>query len=190
MTLKAPARPLKFSDPSEWRAWLEAQHARRQSVWLVITRQKAAGTGLSLAAAVEEALCYGWIDGGLCPVDADHYCLRFSPRRRRSLWSENNKRRAARLMRQGRMTSAGLAAVAAAKANGEWSAASARENVDALPDDLALALRQEEAWAAFQAWPPSRKKQYLYWLGSARRPATRQKRLAAIVERALAGRPR
>jgi uncharacterized protein YdeI (YjbR/CyaY-like superfamily) len=85
------------------------------------------------------------------------------------------------------MMPAGLAAVAAAKANGEWAAASARENVTTLPADLAQALRERAAWEGFQAWPPSRKKQYLFWLTSARRPETRRKRVEAIVERARGG---
>jgi uncharacterized protein YdeI (YjbR/CyaY-like superfamily) len=182
--MKETARSLEFAGRDEWRAWLDGYHAVEREAWLLLRKKRAAGNALSLEEAVEEALCFGWIDGLLRSIDSDTYLLRFSPRRPKSIWSESNKKRAERLIRAGRMTAAGIEKIAEAKANGEWEAATAREDVDAAPADLAQALERSEAGAAFERWLASRKKQYLHWLGSAKRPETRQKRIQTIVETA------
>lgn len=183
--MKGPHKHLTLATREEWRAWLEKHYATEQAVWLLHYKKKAARRSLTLEEAVEEALCFGWIDGVLRSIDKDRYVLRYSPRTPKSIWSEINKRRAMKLIRQGRMTAAGLDKIAQAKASGEWDAASTREDVSAIPLDLARALRKKKTvWAAFQRWPPSRKKQYLFWLSSAKTVATRQKRIHAIAEMA------
>jgi len=174
--MKPTDRLLIFANREEWRTWLEAHHTAETEAWLVHYKKGTVRTGLVYEEAVEEALCFGWIDGLMRSLDAESYALRYSPRRRRSVWSESNKRRAERLIAAGRMAPAGLAAIAAARANGEWDAASERE--EAL-------RRQEAALAAFQCWPPSRKQQVLYWIASARKAETRAKRIQAVVELAL-----
>ena len=148
---------------------------------------QAARPGLTHEQAVEEALCFGWIDGLLRKVDDESYALRYTPRQPGSVWAESNKQRVERLIREGRMAPAGLAKVEAAKASGEWEAATAREDVDTLPADMAEALDKHQARAAFDAWPPSHRKQYLYWLESTKKPETRQKRIQTIVEAATTG---
>jgi uncharacterized protein YdeI (YjbR/CyaY-like superfamily) len=120
--MKGGEKPLELVCRDQWRTWLDA---------------------LSLEEAVEEALCFGWIDGLLRSVDAETYLLRFSPRKRKSIWSESNKRRAEGLIRAGRMTAAGLEKIAEAEANGEWEAATAREDVDAIPEDAVPPLAEE-----------------------------------------------
>lgn len=185
--MKEPADYLTFGSPAAWRAWLEEHHATEREAWLIHTKKGVGEPGLSYEEAVEEALCFGWIDGLLHRVDGERYALRYSPRKPRSTWSASNLRRVEKLLAEGRMAPAGLARVAEAKENGEWDAATARENVDAIPADLAEALKRQGVGAAFKRWPASRKKQYLYWLSSAKRPETRQKRLRAIVEMAAAG---
>jgi uncharacterized protein YdeI (YjbR/CyaY-like superfamily) len=179
--VKAPEDPLVFASREEWRAWLDEHHANSTEAWLVHCKKGAARPCLGYEEGVEEALCFGWIDGMLKSIDGETYALRYTPRRRGSIWSESNKARAERLTGEGRMTSAGLAKIAEAKANGEWVAASLREDVEAIPPDLEQALRgHEPAWRAFATWPASRKKQYLYWVTSAKRPETRQKRIDAV----------
>lgn len=178
---------LDFADGAAWRAWLEANHATAREAWLIHVRKGSNRPGLGLEAAKDEALCYGWIDSTLHPVDDEVYTLHYSPRRPKSIWAQATKRRAMRLVREGRMTDAGLAAIAQAKKNGQWAAAAAREDVDTLPADLISALEAGKALEAFTARPYSWKQQRLYWLSSARRPETRRKRLSAIVEAALAG---
>lgn len=183
---KIPDSCLAFSTPEEWRDWLERHHATEQEGWLFISR-KSARQYLRLGEAIEEALCFGWIHGALQPISKDTYALRFSPRSRHSIWSINNQQRVEKLIKQGRMTQAGMEKVVEAKASGEWEAAVIREDVSSVPDDLVQALEENDAWLAFEKWPASQKKQYLYWLECAKRPETREKRILTIVEKAKRG---
>ena len=121
--MKIPANCITFANREEWRAWLEGHHTTEQEAWLLIRRKGAARGFLVLEDAIEEALCFGWIDGVLKPVDKESYALRFSPRKPNSIWSVNNQRRVEKLIQQGRMTPAGLEKIAEAKENGEWDAA-------------------------------------------------------------------
>lgn len=185
--MKMPDKCLTFASREEWRAWLEKHHATDQEAWVLHYKKKVAKRSLTYEEAVEEALCFGWIDGLLKSIDGEGYALRYSPRKRRSVWSEKNKQRAERLIHEGRMTAAGLEKIAEAKENGEWDAATAREDANAIPADLAQELERHKARASFNKLPASRKKQYLYWLSSAKRPETRQKRIQAVVEMAATG---
>jgi len=179
---------LFFPSPQEWHDWLEAHHAQESEAWLLISKKGAARKTLTLAEAVEEALCYGWIDSHMRPVDAQVYRLRFSPRKPRGIWALSNVHRAERLMRERRMTPAGLAAVEAAKASGEWEAAARREDIRQVPPELDEALKAEAAvMAAYQKMAPSLIKQYHHWINSAKRVETRQKRIAALVEKLRVG---
>lgn len=173
---------LAFASSSEWRAWLELNHATEREAWLIHYRKGVAKDTLTYEQAVEEALCFGWIDGLLRKIDNEKFTLRYSPRKPRSIWSAANQRRVEKLIGEGRMTAAGLEKIAAAKENGEWEAATARENVTVIPADLVQELEKNQALAVFNEWPPSRKKGYLFWLNSAKRAETRQKRILAIVE--------
>jgi uncharacterized protein YdeI (YjbR/CyaY-like superfamily) len=178
---------LFFESRRLWRAWLRANHARASQAWVVLPKRGHSGPALTYEEAVEEALCFGWIDGLLNRLDATRYLLRFSPRRAGSIWSASNKKRVAKLIRQRRMTSAGLAMVRQAKRNGQWREATLREATDRPPADLLAELRKARGrLAAWRALPPSRKKQVLYWLASAKREATRRDRLRLVAERWLA----
>jgi uncharacterized protein YdeI (YjbR/CyaY-like superfamily) len=131
---------------------------------------------------VEEALCFGWIDGKLKSLDAEKYALRFTPRRPNSVWSISNIRRVERLIKEGLMTQAGWEKIADARQSGQWDAAIKREQTDVIPPDLAKALRRKKgAIAAYRSLTDSRKKQLLHWLFTAKRPETRQRRIEAIV---------
>ncbi len=118
--MKMTGRPLHFTTAHEWRAWLEEHHATRDEVWLMIYKRHATTPSVTLNETVEEALCFGWIDSQMQPIDGDRHAQRFTPRRKTSNWSERNKERAARLIEQGRMTEAGLAKIEEAKRNGRW----------------------------------------------------------------------
>lgn len=178
-----------MEDREAWRAWLAANHATARGVWLVVTRRPRSGrAGLEYEAAVEEALCFGWIDSTSVKFDADRTKQYFSPRKARSPWSASNKARAARLTAEGRMTPAGLAVIEQAKANGIWAISDSVERLE-IPDDLAAALAAHPAAAAnFAAFPPSARKQMLWWVADAQRPATRASRIATIVQAAAEGR--
>jgi uncharacterized protein YdeI (YjbR/CyaY-like superfamily) len=95
----------------EWRAWLAQHHRDRQEIWLIYYKQASGKTGISYEESVEEALCFGWIDGAIKGIDAETYAGRFTPRRAKSPWSQSNRVRVAKLLREGRMTEAGLAAL-------------------------------------------------------------------------------
>ena len=182
--MKGTDKYLTFASREAWRAWLEKHHASDQKAWLVHYKKKVAKRSPTYEEAVEEALCFGWIDGLLRSIDSERYALRYSPRQPQSVWSASNKQRVEKLIAEGRMTAAGLEKIAQAKENGEWDAATAREDVNAIRADLAQELKRARAWASFKKWSASRKKQALYWLSSAKRPETRRKRIQAIVDMA------
>jgi uncharacterized protein YdeI (YjbR/CyaY-like superfamily) len=174
---------LEFAERNQWRMWLEAHHAEESEVWLVHHRKGIQASTLILAEAVEEALCFGWIDGLLRKLDERRYIVRYTPRGPSSVWSVSNIQRVERLIREDRMTEAGLKKIAEAKENGQWEAAVRREQVEIIPPDLEKALRRRKgAIAAYRALPASRKKQYIYWLQSAKRPGTLRRRIEKIVE--------
>jgi uncharacterized protein YdeI (YjbR/CyaY-like superfamily) len=112
--------PLHFTTAAEWRTWLERHHATQDEAWLMIYKKHTETPSVTVAQATEEALCFGWIDSFMRPIDAERYTLRYSPRRPGSNWSGRNKALATRLIEQGRMTEAGLAKIEEAKRNGRW----------------------------------------------------------------------
>jgi uncharacterized protein YdeI (YjbR/CyaY-like superfamily) len=174
-----------MTDREAWRAWLQENYGTEKEAWLVINKKHATRPGISYEEALDEALCFGWIDGLLRSVDDETFTLRFSPRRPRSIWSEGNKDRAQRLIEQGRMTEAGLEKIREAKENGEWDKASEREDTATLPSDLAAALEADDlARSNWSQLAPSQKKQYLYWISSARTQETRQRRIRETVRAA------
>lgn len=185
--MKIVEKKLKFKNRSQWRDWLEENHAKEKEAWIIITKKKYQNQGLGLDEAVEEALCFGWIDGVMKSINEKHYALRFSPRSTKSIWSMNNIRRVERLISEKKMTDAGIKKITAAKENGEWEAAIQREQVDRIPDELANELNQVNgALSKYQALSDSRKKQLIYWLQSAKREETKAKRIRKIIEE-LAG---
>ncbi len=121
-------------DAAAWRAWLAAHHADRHEIWLVMLKRHVDEPSITLPEAVDEAVCYGWIDGQVRRIDERSHALRFTPRKAASKWSQSNKDRVARLSATGRMAAPGLAAVAAAKVNGSWDALTSLE-ADAAPPD-------------------------------------------------------
>lgn len=168
----------------EWRAWLQQHHATATGVWLVTWRRGAGEAALDYEAQVEEALCYGWVDGTAGTVDERRSRLYFSPRRPGSGWAATNKARVERLIAEGRMQPAGLAVIERARADGSWTLLDSVERLE-VPDDLAAALAANPAAGAnFGAFPPSARKQLLAWVVTARRPDTRARRVAEVVEAA------
>lgn len=161
-------------------------HDAEAETWLVIYKKKYQELGLSLNEAVEEALCFGWIDGTLNTIDEKCYALRFSPRTANSIWSISNIHRVEKLNAEGKMAAAGIKKVAEAKESGEWDAAIRREQVDKIPAALESELRKVDGGiTAYQALPITRKKQYIFWLQSAKRGETKLKRIQLIIEEIL-----
>jgi len=171
-------------DRETWRGWLEANHATSRGAWLVTWRHRTGRATLDYEAAVEEALCFGWVDSTGGSFDEDRGRLYFAPRKPRSVWAASNKARVERLVAEGRMAPAGLAAVERARANGAWDVLDAADRL-VVPDDLVAALEMRPPAAAnFAAFTPSTRKMLLSWIAVARRPETRSKRIAEIAEAA------
>jgi uncharacterized protein YdeI (YjbR/CyaY-like superfamily) len=118
--MKPTGQPIHFATAAEWRAWLERHHPTEADVWLLIYKKHSGTPSVTVDQAVEEALCFGWIDSSMQPIDEERYALRFTPRRKGSNWSERNKGRVATLIEEGRMTEAGLAMIQEAKQSGRW----------------------------------------------------------------------
>ena len=121
--MKMTGKPIHFATAEEWRAWLEGNHSSTEDVWLMIYKKHAETPSVTLQDAMQEAICFGWIDSSMQPIDEERYALRFTPRRKTSNWSERNKGWAAQLIEKGRMTEAGLAKIEEAKRNGHWDQA-------------------------------------------------------------------
>jgi uncharacterized protein YdeI (YjbR/CyaY-like superfamily) len=175
-------------DARAWRKWLERNHASAREVWLVFPRKHTGRPCVGYDEAVEEALCFGWIDGIKKRIDEDHYTYRFSPRQPGSKWSLINRKRAEALLAAGRMAAAGRAAVEQARKGGAWAAAKVKRP-DHLSDLLRAALAGDpRASAAWEALSPSQQRLYNLWVNEAAREETRQRRARQVVVRVLAGR--
>jgi uncharacterized protein YdeI (YjbR/CyaY-like superfamily) len=174
---------LLVGDGEEWRAWLERHHGESPGVWLVLAKKGTTDpTALTYDEALLEALCYGWIDGQVRRRDGESYFQRFTPRRRRSIWSSRNVALAEQLIAEGRMRPAGEAAVERARKDGSWEKAYAGPATIGVPDDLAAALAaQPEAAATFARLTSRNRYAILYRLGTAKRPETRLRRLEEYV---------
>jgi uncharacterized protein YdeI (YjbR/CyaY-like superfamily) len=178
-----------FQGREDWRAWLAENHVRAQEIWLVIRKKHTAKAGLTYVEALEEALCFGWIDGILKRIDDEKHTVRFTPRRKNSIWSEQNKRRVAKLIQAGRMTEAGLAKIKEARANGQWEKAAAREDVTVVPPGLTAALAENvQAQESFEKLAPSYRRQFIYWISTAKRDETRAKRIKTTIKLLVANR--
>ena len=194
MTANGPTKPagaslplLAVADRAELRAWLEHNHASSPGVNLAIGKKGGRATALTYDDAVEEALCFGWIDSTARRLDDDRYTVLFTPRKRGGTWARTNKARVERLIAEGRMTPAGMSAIEAAKADGSWMALEDVENL-VVPDDLAIALERAGARERFDALGVSARQMALYWISTAKRDATRAERVSATVSAALEGR--
>jgi uncharacterized protein YdeI (YjbR/CyaY-like superfamily) len=171
-----------------WRAWLAANHAAGRGVWLASWKRGTGREAVSYEEAVEEALCFGWIDSTVNTLDQERGLQLMTPRRPRSSWTRLNRERVARLEVEGRMTEAGRRAVEVAKRNGWWLLYDAVEDLIE-PADLAAALDgTPPARAHWDGFPPSARKQMLWWVVSAAKPDTRSRRIAVIVDSAEHGR--
>jgi uncharacterized protein YdeI (YjbR/CyaY-like superfamily) len=181
-----PAEPpeLLVTDADAWREWLDAHHADPTGVWLVLAKRGTTEpTRLGYDAALEEALCHGWIDGQVRRRDEATYRQRFTPRRARSPWSARNVGLVARLTDEGRMHPAGVAEVDRARADGRWDAAYAGQSAAEPPADLLAALAAEpRARRMFDILTAQNRFAVIYRVTSAKRAGTRSRRIAQFVE--------
>lgn len=172
---------------ADWRKWLEKNHNSRQSVWLIYFRVSSKKPSLSWSEAVDEALCFGWIDSTKKTIDKESYMQYFSKRKPNSTWSIINKDKVAFLTQNKLMKEAGYKTIETAKQNGTWTFMDDIEKL-IIPDDLKIALnKNERSMEFYQSLSKSNKKGLLYWVLIAKRKETRKKRITEIVQSAAKG---
>ena len=181
--------PTFFATPAEFRAWLEEHHADRRELLVGFYKTGSGRPSITWPESVDEALCFGWIDGVRRGIDGDSYSIRFTPRRPGSIWSTANVKRARELIELGRMTPAGLAAFEARKE--ERSGVYSYEQREDARLDAAQEARfraSPRAWEWFEGQPPWYRRAALHWVASAKREETRERRLATLIEDSAHGR--
>ena len=184
LALTMDREELVFADAQKWRAWLEKHHASSPGIWLVLAKKGTVKpTSLSYAQALEEALCFGWIDGQARSRDAATFTQGFTPRRKRSPWSKRNTGAAERLVLEGRMHESGVAEMDRAKADGRWEAAYAGPASIEVPPELAAALAaSRKAKAMFATLNSQNRYAILYRIATAKRADTRTRRIEKFVQ--------
>ena len=183
-TAKASAEIVQIGFPNaqKFAAWLRKNHTASPGIWLKIGKKGAQGPSVSYAEALEEALCFGWIDGQKASLDAEAYLTKFTPRGPRSIWSKINRDKADALIASGKMEKAGHAAIAQAKGNGRWEAAYDSQRNSVVPDDLAAALEANPRAKKFFMTLDSANRYAVLWrLHHAKRAETRARKLREFV---------
>ena len=171
-------KQLYVADRERWRKWLSKNHATEAGIWLVFYKKETSKPTIAYEAAVEESLCFGWIDSIIKKIDAEKYARKFTPRSHKSRWSQLNKKRADKMIKQGRMTKVGLAKIKMAKKSGLWDKdPRPRISLD-IPPEFAKALaRNKKAKECFEKLAPSYRKFYIGWIAVAKRPETKKRRI-------------
>ncbi len=184
----ADLEELLVDNVETWRDWLDTHHSEHPGVWLVLHKKGGRTTTLTYAQALDEALCFGWIDGQIARRDDESFRQRFTPRRANSAWSQRNVEHVARLTKAGRMRPAGIAAVEVAKANGRWQTAYRGQAGVEIPSELAEALAGNPAAAAtFNELDAANRYAIIYRLNSVKRPTARSRKVAEYVDMLVRG---
>ena len=181
-------RPVFFKTPSEFRAWLERNHATRDELFVGFYKKASGKPSITWPEAVDQALCFGWIDGVRRSIDEISYMNRFTPRRARSVWSAVNIERAKELKRRGLMTPAGLAAFERRSEEKSRIYSYERKNARLDPASEKAFRADKKAWAFFESQAPSYRKAAIWWVISAKKEETRQRRLATLIADSNEGR--
>jgi len=169
----------------EWREWLKKNYNKRNEIWLIYYKKHTGKPRIPYDDAVEEALCYGWIDSTVKRIDEEIFIQKFTPRNKNSVWSKLNKQRVEKMIKAGRMRKAGLERVDDAKKNGEWDAAYATKDAVEMPQELERALnKNKKAKENFDNFAPSYRRNYIGWVSSAKRQETIDRRIKEVVKRA------
>jgi len=173
---------LAFASSAEWERWLETQPTTSKGVWLKLAKAGSAIPSVSKQEAIDGALCHGWIDGQLDKFDANHWLIRFTPRRPKGKWSQANRERALALIELDRMRPAGMMAIEQAKRDGRWESAYAPQSKATVPDDLQAALdRNPHAKRQFSQLDSHNRYAILYRVQDAKKPETRARRIEKYV---------
>ena len=172
----------RFRSAADFRKWLTANHRKSTGIWLRTFKKDSRVPSVNYAEALDQALCFGWIDGQKRPYDAKSWLQRFTPRRARSGWSKRNTEHAERLLKAGQMTAAGQAEIDAAKKDGRWIAAYDSPSKSTIPEDFLATLRKnKKATAFFESLNKANLYAIAYRLQTAKKPETRQRRMETIL---------
>ena len=186
MTKIESTNALVFKNRNEWHSWLEKNHTTSNEVWLIHYKKSIGKKNLNHFDAVEEALCFGWIDSKLKKLDEEKFILKYSPRKSKSVWSKINKENAEKMISLGKMTQAGLDKIEEAKKQGFWDTAYTNLVKERLPSDLKKALIvNKTAWNNFQNYANSYRNMYIGWVKNAKTKETRKKRISQVVKNSL-----
>jgi len=176
-------KQLYFSSSQEWREWLKHYHDKETEVWLIFFKKDTGKPSIEYELAVEEALCFGWIDSIIKKIDEAKYARKFTPRKDNSKWSELNKKRVAKLIKSKRMNQIGLAKIEAAKRNGRWDKPDNPNLLFKIPVEFNEALEQNrKAKANFEQLAATYQMQYIVWISIAKQPETKEKRIKESIE--------
>lgn len=174
---------LSFASSREWRDWIAENHAKSNGVWLRFFKKHSCEKTVTYAEALDEALCYGWIDGQVNKYDTQSYIQKFTPRRPKSIWSKRNTEKAGRLIEEGRMQKAGMQQVEMAKADGRWQQAyDSAKNMKVPEDFLQQLSKNKKAKAFFDGLNKANQYAIAWRLQTAKKPETREKRLKEILQ--------
>jgi uncharacterized protein YdeI (YjbR/CyaY-like superfamily) len=166
----------------EWRRWLEKNHATAEDVWLIYYKKPSGKPRIPYSEAVEEALCFGWIDGKIKKINEEYYIQRYTPRRRGSRWSKHNIDRVEKLIKEGKMMPAGISAFKEALEKPKLIYDNKDSGEPVMPEDLSDALnKNSKAHVNFMNFSQSTRRIYIYWLGNAKKEETRLRRIERIV---------
>jgi uncharacterized protein YdeI (YjbR/CyaY-like superfamily) len=180
--------PKFFKTPSAFHKWLEAHHASSKELWVGFYKKKSGKPSITWPESVDEALCFGWIDGVRKRIDAESYMIRFTPRKPSSVWSAVNIGNVEKLIKENRMQPAGLKAFEARRENRSGIYSYEQRSPELVEPYLGKLKRNKAAWKFFQAQPPSYRKVMNWWVVSARQEATRLKRIDKLIEESEQGR--
>jgi uncharacterized protein YdeI (YjbR/CyaY-like superfamily) len=176
-------KPRLFKNRAAWRAWLGRNHDNKKELWLAYYKKNSGKTSITYEEALEEALCFGWIDSTVNRLDDERYMQKWTPRNEKSIWSASNKARVKKLSAEGRMAAPGLAKVKTAKRNGSWRALDLVDPKPEIPPNLAAAVEADPlAKVNFGSISNSQKKMLIWWIIGAKRPETRARRIARGLE--------
>jgi uncharacterized protein YdeI (YjbR/CyaY-like superfamily) len=188
LTERADNPTVRFRSQAVWEAWLEKHHAGSTGLWIKFARKISGTPSLTHPEALDVALCFGWIDGQKASLNDGFWLQRFTPRRPRSKWSQINCRKALALQEGGRLRSAGVREIEAAKADGRWQAAYAPQRTIEVPDDLRAVLKaRPKARKKFEGRDSKNRYAILYRIQDAKKPETRARRIQKYVDLLLSG---
>ena len=183
-------KSLTLSNLADWRNWLAKNHDLEREVWPVYFKAAASKTNIDYESSVEEALCFGWIDSIIQKIDEEKYARKFNPRRMESKWSETNKRRVLKVIREGRMPEAGMAKVTFDTNKVDTSKPRPKRAPVKMPEKIERALKsRSKVWEAFQGITPSLQRNYILWLSDAKKQETFERRLQILVDGVTTGKP-